>query len=96
MNYDDVPAPASSTTIGTGVDVEAAGGEEEYYEEEEESRELSHDEIWDDSALIDAWNSAAAEYEVRLPLRQTARRVLTSPGCYRPTMAQARVGRTRR
>ncbi|TFK91527.1 hypothetical protein K466DRAFT_582745 [Polyporus arcularius HHB13444] len=63
MNYDDVPAPASSTTIGTGVDVEAAGAEEEYYEEEEESRELSHDEIWDDSALIDAWNSAAAEYE---------------------------------
>jgi hypothetical protein len=31
----------------------------------EESRELTHDEIWDDSALIDAWNSATAEYEVR-------------------------------
>ncbi|KAG1725551.1 uncharacterized protein EDB91DRAFT_1254692 [Suillus paluster] len=31
--------------------------------EEEESRELSHEEIWDDSALIDAWNSATAEYE---------------------------------
>jgi len=29
----------------------------------EESRELTHDEIWDDSALIDAWNSATAEYE---------------------------------
>lgn len=34
-------------------------------EEEEESRELTYDEIWDDSALIDAWNSANAEYEVR-------------------------------
>jgi hypothetical protein len=31
---------------------------------EEESRELTHQEIWDDSALIDAWNSATAEYEV--------------------------------
>lgn len=30
----------------------------------EESRELTHDEIWDDSALVDAWNSAQAEYEV--------------------------------
>lgn len=34
--------------------------------EEGESRELTHQEIWDDSALIDAWNSATAEYEVRL------------------------------
>ncbi|KAG1838216.1 hypothetical protein DFJ58DRAFT_733960 [Suillus subalutaceus] len=32
---------------------------------EEESRELTHEEIWDGSALIDAWNSATAEYEVR-------------------------------
>lgn len=30
---------------------------------EGESRELNHEEIWDDSALIDAWNSANAEYE---------------------------------
>lgn len=30
---------------------------------EEEGRELTHEEIWDDSALIDAWNSATAEYE---------------------------------
>ena len=33
-------------------------------DEEEESRDLTHEEIWDDSALIDAWNSANAEYEV--------------------------------
>lgn len=54
-------------------DENAAGGEgyeegedyaEEEEEEEEESRELVHEEIWDDSALIDAWNSATAEYEV--------------------------------
>ena len=29
----------------------------------EESRELTYDEIWDDSALIDAWNAATEEYE---------------------------------
>lgn len=33
--------------------------------DEEESRDLTHEEIWDDSALVDAWNSATAEYEVR-------------------------------
>lgn len=55
---------------------EGWGDEDEYYdadmpveaeeeEDEEESRELTHNEIWDDSALIDAWESAAAEYEVR-------------------------------
>ena len=43
---------------GEVIEGDYAGGEEE------ESRELAHDEIWDDSALIDAWNSAEAEYEV--------------------------------
>ncbi|KAJ8088914.1 hypothetical protein PM082_014160 [Marasmius tenuissimus] len=38
------------------------------YEEQEEddmelSRELTHEEIWDDSALIEAWNAATEEYE---------------------------------
>jgi hypothetical protein len=37
-------------------------------EEEEESRELTHDEMWDDSALIAAWDSATAEYEVTMPV----------------------------
>ncbi|KAM5542221.1 hypothetical protein V8D89_004094 [Ganoderma adspersum] len=55
MSYDD--APNSVATKATAAE------EEEYDDEEEESRELSHGEIWDDSALIDAWNSAAAEYE---------------------------------
>jgi hypothetical protein len=45
-------------------------GNEDYFEDEEtelgveESRELTHDEIWDDSALIDAWDAATEEYEV--------------------------------
>jgi hypothetical protein len=29
---------------------------------EEESRELTHEEIWDDSALVDAWDAAQEEY----------------------------------
>ncbi|EPQ61190.1 hypothetical protein GLOTRDRAFT_109348 [Gloeophyllum trabeum ATCC 11539] len=29
----------------------------------EESRQLTHEEIWDDSALVDAWNAANEEYE---------------------------------
>ncbi|KAF8486704.1 hypothetical protein JB92DRAFT_1511500 [Gautieria morchelliformis] len=30
----------------------------------EESRQLTHEEIWDDSALIHAWDAAVEEYEV--------------------------------
>ncbi|KDR68693.1 hypothetical protein GALMADRAFT_256476 [Galerina marginata CBS 339.88] len=40
-------------------DMEAEGE----FEEEEESRELTHQEIWDDSALLDAWEAATEEYE---------------------------------
>ncbi|KAG1889217.1 hypothetical protein F4604DRAFT_1915074 [Suillus subluteus] len=42
---------------------DASAHDEDGEIEEDESRELSHEEIWDDSALIDAWNSATAEYE---------------------------------
>jgi glycine/D-amino acid oxidase-like deaminating enzyme len=45
----------------------AEGGTADDAEEEEESRELTHHEIWDDSALIAAWESATAEYEVITP-----------------------------
>ncbi|KZV61363.1 hypothetical protein PENSPDRAFT_658960 [Peniophora sp. CONT] len=41
---------------------EYEGGEEEEGEEEM-SRMLSREEVWDDSALIDAWEAATAEYE---------------------------------
>ncbi|KAH9921302.1 uncharacterized protein B0H18DRAFT_1021343 [Fomitopsis serialis] len=39
------------------------GGGQEEEGQEEESRELTREEVWDDSALVDAWNSAMAEYE---------------------------------
>ncbi|KAG8220224.1 hypothetical protein J3R82DRAFT_1261 [Butyriboletus roseoflavus] len=42
---------------------EAVDMDAEREKEEEESRALTHEEIWDDAALIDAWNSAEAEYE---------------------------------
>ncbi|KAI9566995.1 hypothetical protein HD554DRAFT_2173850 [Boletus coccyginus] len=66
--YDDqegsgtTPAPiAAASSHGYADDVEE--GEEFDGEEDEESRALTQDEIWDDAALIDAWNSAEAEYE---------------------------------
>jgi len=31
------------------------------------SQALSHEEIWDDSALIRSWDEAVAEYEVGFP-----------------------------
>lgn len=54
------PPPAQ-----THAEVEGEEGEYEYgyEEEEEESRELTHQEIWDDSALVDAWDAAMEEYE---------------------------------
>jgi len=59
MNYDDAGDEVTGATpLGDGpILLEEEEGEEE------ESRDLTHQEIWDDSALIDAWNSAAAEYE---------------------------------
>jgi hypothetical protein len=30
----------------------------------EEEQNLSHEEIWDDSALVDSWNDALDEYKV--------------------------------
>jgi hypothetical protein len=47
-------------------DADADEGEYGYDEEGgdgEESRELTHEEIWDDSALVDAWEAATEEYE---------------------------------
>ena len=65
MPYDDESSVSMTTRVI--LDPEEEGQEEAYEEEEgEESRELTHDEIWDDSALIEAWESAAAEYEVCL------------------------------
>lgn len=62
--------------------------EGEYYEEgEEESRELTHEEIWDDSALVNAWDAAMEEYEAyhgtdkewkQEPVKKSALYVLSS------------------
>lgn len=30
-----------------------------------EEQNLTHEEIWDDSALVDSWNDALMEYKVR-------------------------------
>ncbi|KAH9836746.1 uncharacterized protein C8Q71DRAFT_57267 [Rhodofomes roseus] len=57
MTYDDGEGEAPADTHMQDALEE---GEEE---EEEESRELTHEDIWDDSALVDAWDSAMAEYE---------------------------------
>ncbi|KAI0327965.1 hypothetical protein GY45DRAFT_1307655 [Cubamyces sp. BRFM 1775] len=66
MVYDEVAVASGSGSANAGHAGQmaaGAGGEQYEEEEEEESRELTHEEIWDDSALIEAWNSAAAEYE---------------------------------
>ena len=74
MVYDDHEGsanPAVPTAAADDVEVDEdeygdGDGDEgaDMGEEEEESRALTHEEIWDDAALIDAWNSAEAEYEV--------------------------------
>jgi len=53
--------PKASTSIAAAL----AEEEESSDSDEDMSRALSHNEIWDDSAFIDAWESATAEYEVR-------------------------------
>ena len=37
-------------------------------------KQLTHAEIWDDSALVDAWNDALEEYQVR-PLNHSISKV---------------------
>jgi hypothetical protein len=61
-------------------------------EEEEESRELTYDEIWDDSALIAAWESATAEYEVSRPMI-TLRRVILMGATTRLITVREKIGR---
>lgn len=46
------------------VEMELSEDVDEEEEDEDESRELDHEEIWDDSALIEAWDAANEEYEV--------------------------------
>ncbi|KIM39114.1 hypothetical protein M413DRAFT_236086 [Hebeloma cylindrosporum] len=48
---------------GEKWDADDYGNEDEDGGEGEESRELTHEEIWDDSALVNAWEAATEEYE---------------------------------
>jgi hypothetical protein len=72
LDWDNPGFANTGMDYGTNDD-DAENGEEDAYdddeeeeEKEEESRFLTHEEIWDDSALIEAWNAANEEYEVRL------------------------------
>jgi len=66
QHWDDPASPEETMSYGddgiTG-DINTVGVDAIDVEEEEESRELTYEEIWDDSALIDAWNAATEEYE---------------------------------
>jgi len=65
-HWDDPEQQSSMLPYDEDVEIkeeDADNDNVEEEEEEEESRELTHDEIWDDSALIAAWESATAEYE---------------------------------
>ncbi|KAH8120730.1 hypothetical protein DFH11DRAFT_1539791 [Phellopilus nigrolimitatus] len=72
--YDESIADENDCTVKTdglteerdwegGGEGEGDMGVEDEDEDEDESRELTHDEIWDDSALIAAWDAANEEYE---------------------------------
>jgi len=58
MNYDE---DAADGCVDTPADIAL---DDEADQELEESRDLTYDEIWDDSALINAWDAAMEEYEV--------------------------------
>jgi hypothetical protein len=62
--YDDSDSGQLQTKHQAETEVQAEA-------EADECRELTHDEIWDDSALVDAWNAANEEYEVPVPLRRS-------------------------
>ncbi|THH32601.1 hypothetical protein EUX98_g1573 [Antrodiella citrinella] len=63
MSYGDEEEQTEVGAEGGAEEGEMEDEHEEDKDEDEESRDLTHEEIWDDSALIDAWNSASAEYE---------------------------------
>ena len=72
VSYDDITLPYQPTkppskkrkkNHETAVSEEVLSDPNEDSEEVEESRELTHEEIWDDSALVNAWEAATEEYE---------------------------------
>lgn len=68
MQHWDDPTPTihgggPSKRQSNAKDKEVVFDDDEAEREDGESRELTHEEIWDDSALVDAWNAAMEEYE---------------------------------
>ncbi|KII86513.1 hypothetical protein PLICRDRAFT_165108 [Plicaturopsis crispa FD-325 SS-3] len=63
QHWDDPGNPDASMSYGYADGNDFQEEEWEDGEEEDESRELTQQEIWDDSALIEAWNAATEEYE---------------------------------
>jgi len=66
QHWDDPGCPDEAMNYDEDIRVDASAdvaSDREADERDEESRELTYDEIWDDSALINAWNAATEEYE---------------------------------
>jgi len=63
MNYDEVVEGDSINKLSSHGVVHYRQEEEGEYEEETCGKQLTQEDSWDDSALIDAWNAATAEYE---------------------------------
>lgn len=59
------PVSVVATKETNGVATGPAAESTYQTEEEEEGRMLTQEEMWDDSALVDAWKAAEEEYEVR-------------------------------
>ena len=67
VSYDDITAPYVVPTKRRKRNKRSAppqpAEEDEALDDTTQSRELTHEEIWDDSALVEAWNAAMEEYE---------------------------------
>jgi hypothetical protein len=85
--------PSIEADAGQVNDEAEAGQEHEPGRYDGGSRELTYDEVWDDSALIDAWNAATEEYEVRSAFCPTHQLLNVELESLRPIMARGRSGR---
>ena len=98
VSYDDITLPYEDPTPVAGSpptkkrkNNDAKAHPVHPKDDEDSVVDLTHEEIWDDSALIDAWNSAQAEYAVCNYLRLSHTILHTF---YRHSMAETRtVGR---
>jgi hypothetical protein len=63
VSYDDITPPYDVSSSKSQPPPKKRKRNNKKAPPAEEGRELTHSEIWDDSALIDAWNAAMEEYE---------------------------------